>query len=94
MISYRPLSTVVPPELFLGIEGKEEHMMVMSVAPAAVQANAAVYGVSADVKPPPERNDQMVAPIAETTNGDAARSDLNLLKMADPGVGQTVDVKA
>ncbi len=93
-MSYWPFSRVVPQEQFRGIEGKEEHMMVMSVAPAGVQANAAVYGVTADVKPPPDKNDQVVAPIAETTNGDAARSDLNLLKMADPGVGRTVDVKA
>jgi hypothetical protein len=94
MISYRPLSIVVPPDPLHGTEGKEEHMMVMSVAPAAVQASTAVYGVTADVKPPPEKNDQVVAPISETTNGDAAKSDLNLLKMADPAVGRTVDVKA
>lgn len=69
-------------------------MMVMGMAPAGVQAGAAVYGIAADVKQPPERNDQAVPPIAETTNGEAARSDLNLLKMTDPGVGRTVDVKA
>lgn len=93
-MDYRPLTVSISPELFRGIEGKEEHMMVMGMAPAGVQANAAVYGLTADVKQPPTRNDQAVAPIAETTNGEAARSDLNLLKMADPGVGQTVDVKA
>jgi len=67
---------------------------VMGIGPAALQATAAVFGINADVKTPPDRRDDMVAPVAETTNGDAARSDLNLLKMADPGVGRTVDVKA
>jgi len=69
-------------------------MMVMNMAPTAVQASAGVYGISADVKPPPDKNDHVVAPIGETTNGDAAKSDLNFLKMSDPAVGRTVDVKA
>ncbi len=67
---------------------------VMGVAPASLHASAAVVGVNAPVKPPMETRDDVVAPVKETTNGEAARADLSLLKMSDPAVGQTVDVKA
>lgn len=65
---------------------------MVGMAPAGLQATAAVFGVSPDIKPPPR--DDVVPPVAETTNSEAAKSDLNLLKMADPSIGQHVDVKA
>lgn len=65
---------------------------VMGMAPAGLQATAAVYAVNADTKPRPR--DDVVPPVVETTNGQAAKSDLNLLKMADPAVGRTVDIQA
>ncbi len=67
---------------------------VMGVAPASLQASAAVVGISESVKPSMQHRDDVVAPIKETTNGNAARANLSLLKMSDSTVGKTVDVKA
>ncbi len=68
---------------------------VMGIGPAGLQSSAAVFGLNAVDKPPPERRDDVVAAIGgESTNGLAAKADLSLLKMPNPAVGQTVDVKA
>lgn len=68
----------------------------MGLGLTGAQASTAVFDVSAAMKsPPPERRDDVVAAIGgESTNAAAARSDVSLLKMANPAVGQTVDVKA
>jgi hypothetical protein len=94
MKSFRPLFMSVSPEVFRESFGKESKMSVMGIAPAGSQVSAAVFDVSAVVKPPPEKRDDVVPPIKETTNGNAARADLSLMKMNDPAVGQTVDVRA
>lgn len=95
MMRFRPLFIGNSRELFRGIDGKEQGMTsVMGVGPASLQATTAVFGINADFKTQPEKRDDVVPPVAETTNGEAARTDLNLLKMADPAVGRTVDVKA
>jgi hypothetical protein len=95
MKSFRPLCMSFSPEL-IGekIEKGKNMNAVMGVAPASLQASAAVVGINAAVKPPMETRDDVVAPISETTNGEAAKSDLSLLKMSDPTVGQTLDVTA
>lgn len=68
---------------------------VMGVGLTGSQATAAVFGINTAEKQPPERRDDVVAAIGgESTNGVAARTDLSLLKMANPAVGRTVDVKA
>lgn len=95
MRNFRPLFIGNSRELFRGIDGKENGMTsVMGVGPSSLQASAAVFNINAEFKTPPEKRDDVVPPIAETTNGQAAKSDLNLLKMADPSVGRTVDIKA
>ncbi len=67
---------------------------VMGVSPGGVQASAAVFATNATAKAPPQTRDDYVAPIGgESTNGQAAKSDLSLLKMSDPSVGQTVDIQ-
>lgn len=67
---------------------------VMGVTSASLQASTAVVGINAPVKLSMERRDDVVAPVKETTNGEASKADVSLLKMSDPAVGQTVDVKA
>ena len=96
MKSFRPICEGVSPELFREKEEKESVMTsVMGVGLTGSQATAAVFGINAAEKPPPERRDDVVAAIGgESTNGVASRADLSLLKMANPAVGQTVDVKA
>lgn len=56
-----------------------------------MQASAAVFNVEAVAKRPLETRDDVVAPI-NTTNGQAAKADISLLKMSDRPVGQNVDM--
>lgn len=97
MKSFRPVCEGVSPELFREKDEKGSVMTsVMGVGLTGSQASTAVFDVSAAMKPPPpERRDDVVAAIGgESTNGVASRTDLSLLKMGNPAVGQTVDVKA
>lgn len=64
----------------------------MGYAPTNLQATAAIFNVDAVAKAPPEKRDDVVAPI-NTTNGEAAKADISLLKMSNPSVGQNVDMK-
>jgi len=65
---------------------------VTGFSPANYQASAAAFNVSATVKEPPLTRDDVVTPI-ETTNTQAKKSDISLLKLNDPAVGQTMDFK-
>ncbi len=96
MKSFRPVCTSASPELFREKEEKENNMSsAMGLGLTGAQASTAVFDVNAAMKPQPEKRDDVVAAIGgESTNGVAARTDLSLLKMANPAVGQTVDVKA
>jgi len=64
----------------------------MGISPAATQATAAVFNVAAIAKQPQFKRDDVVAPI-ETSNGQAAKADISLLKMASPSLGQNVDIQ-
>ena len=64
----------------------------MGISSAGMQASAAVFNVDAVTRQPQSRRDDVVAPI-DTTNGEAAKSDLSLIKMGKPSVGQTVDFR-
>jgi hypothetical protein len=91
---YRSICTNISPELFREKNEKGKGMIsAMGVAPAGIHATAAVFDISAVVKQPMERRDDVVAPIGETTNGQASKSDLSLLKMTDPAVGRTLNIK-
>lgn len=65
---------------------------VTGFGPANFQASAAVFNVSAMEKAPPQTRDDVVAPI-ETTNNQATKADISLLKMSDTSIGQTVDFR-
>ena len=62
----------------------------IAFSPAPVQASAAVYNVDAVAKQPQAKRDDVVAPI-DTTNRQATKSDISLLKMSDSSLGQNVD---
>jgi hypothetical protein len=85
-----------PPDFFGGQEVKETTMnMSMGMGSTGLQASAAVYGIAAPLKTPPDARDDVVHAIGgESSNGQAAKSDLSLLKMSNPTVGQAVDVQA
>jgi len=65
---------------------------VLAVSPAPVQASAAVYNVDAVAKQPQPKRDDVVAPI-DTTNRQATKVDISLLKMSDSSLGQNIDIK-
>jgi hypothetical protein len=56
-----------------------------------MQASAAVFNVSAITKAPERNRDDYVAPI-ETTNTQAAKADVSVLKGSNPSVGQNLDI--
>ena len=64
----------------------------MGISPSGMQASAAVVHVDAVAKQPQYKRDDVVAPI-ETSNGQAAKADVSLFKMADPSLGQNVDIQ-
>ena len=64
----------------------------MGISPSGMQASAAVVHVDAVAKPQQYKRDDVVAPI-ETTNRQATKSDISLLKMSDLSLGQNVDFK-
>lgn len=57
-----------------------------------MQASAAVFNVSAVTKAPEKARDDFVAPI-ETTNTQAAKADVSLLKGSNPSFGQNLDIR-
>ena len=64
----------------------------IAVSPAPVQASAAVYNnVDAVAKQPQTKRDDVVAPI-DTSNRQAAKADISVLKMSDSSLGQNLDV--
>ena len=63
----------------------------IAVSPAPVQASAAVFNVDSVAKQPLTKRDDVVAPI-DTTNRQAAKTDISLLKMSDNSLGQNVDI--
>jgi len=65
---------------------------VSGVSPSSMQASAAVFNVSAITKAPEKNRDDYVAPI-ETTNTQAAKADVSLMKGSNPSVGQSLDIK-
>lgn len=65
---------------------------VSGYGPTSIQASAAVYNVSTIDKTPSPTRDDYVAPV-ETTNKQANKSDVSVLKMNDPNLGQNVDFK-
>ncbi|GAA0525907.1 hypothetical protein FHS83_001993 [Rhizomicrobium palustre] len=65
---------------------------VSGFSPASTQASAAIYHFNAADKAPPEARDDVVAPI-ETTNMQAKKGDVTVLKMNDSAIGQKVDFK-
>jgi hypothetical protein len=65
---------------------------ISGLGPASTQASAAVFNVN-DIAKAPKSRDDVVAPI-ETTNNQASKTDISLLKMSDPSLGQNVDIKA
>lgn len=65
---------------------------ISSIGPNSFQASAAVYNVSSIEKTPNVSRDDYVAPV-ETTNKQANKSDVSILKMNDPNIGQNVDFK-
>ena len=65
---------------------------VIGVSPAPIQASAAVFNIDATAKQPQPKRDDVVAPI-DTTNRQAAKTDVSLLKMSDPSLGQNIDIK-
>lgn len=64
----------------------------IAFSPAPVQASAAVYNIDATAKQPQVKRDDVVAPI-DTTNRQATKTDISLLKMSDSSLGQNVDFK-
>jgi hypothetical protein len=69
--------------------------MSLGMGSPGVPAGGPAYGTANPVKQPPETRDDIVHAIGgESSNGQAAKSDLSLLKMSNPAVGQTVDVQA
>jgi hypothetical protein len=81
-------------DLSAGKSGKKEGPMnaITGVSPAATQASAAVFNIDAMAKQPPPKRDDVVAPI-DTTNRQAAKTDISLLKMSDNSLGQNIDIK-
>lgn len=72
--------------------GKEDVMnSVTGFGSSNMQASAAVFSVSAITKTPEKTRDDFVAPI-ETTNSQAAKADVSLLKGSNPSVGQNLDI--
>jgi hypothetical protein len=65
---------------------------VLAVSPAPVQASASVYNIDATAKQPQPKRDDVVAPI-DTTNRQATKVDISLLKMSDSSLGQNVDIR-
>jgi hypothetical protein len=64
----------------------------MSISPAGMQASAAVFNVDSVAKSRVEKRDDVVAPI-ETTNNQATKADISLLKMSDSSMGQNLDIQ-
>jgi len=64
----------------------------IAVSPAPVQASAAVYNVDTVVKQPQTTRDDVVAPI-DTSNRQATKNDISVLKMSDSSLGQNIDFK-
>ena len=62
------------------------------LSPAGMQASAAVFNVDASTKPAVQKRDDVVAAI-DTTNGQATKADISLLKMSDSSVGQNLDIQ-
>ncbi|MDR3528673.1 MAG: hypothetical protein P4L57_15490 [Rhizomicrobium sp.] len=65
---------------------------VTGLGSSSIQASAAVFNVSAVAKPPEKSRDDYVAPI-ETTNIQAAKTDVSLSKMTSPSAGQHLDIR-
>ena len=64
----------------------------MGISTANMQASTAVYNVDTVAKQPHTKRDDVVAPI-ETSDSQAAKSDLSFIKMASPNLGQNLDIQ-
>jgi hypothetical protein len=67
-------------------------MISSGVSYSGTQASVAVFNVDAPIKAPQKARDDVVAPI-DTASSDASKTDISLLKMNHPSLGQNLNLK-